>query len=227
MRAKHSASKFTILFLISLTLSLTVGCGAGGSHTLPTQPEGWDIQHSSSMPSHPSSVSDGVWAFDFPHTGSVNYVTTPFTPQGTPKAITMTFKVTYDPGTIFDYKLGDATNVCTTPAQVVLYFQRQGDKGDLDHYGYRWWFTPTQANQLLSNASGEEVTITAPFDPAAWSNVVGYYGNANEDNTRYFNDAIKEMGHVGLTFGGGCFYGHGVRVNVGNAKFTLVKFSVT
>ena len=53
MSSERRASKFAILFLISLTLSLTLGCGAGGSHTLPTQPEGWDIQHSSSMPSHP------------------------------------------------------------------------------------------------------------------------------------------------------------------------------
>jgi hypothetical protein len=32
------------------------------------------------------------------------------------------------------------------------------------------------------------------------------------------------LGNVGFSFGGGCFYGHGVRVNGGGAKFVVKNY---
>ena len=37
---------------------------------------------------------------------------------------------------------------------------------------------------------------------------------------------LKNMGHIGVTFGGGCFFGHGVNVSGGAARFIMTRFEL-
>jgi hypothetical protein len=52
------------------------------------------------------------------------------------------------------------------------------------------------------------------------------FGKSGEANPAAFAAAMADLGNVGLTFGGGCFFGHGVRIMNGSATFTLERFEV-
>jgi hypothetical protein len=51
-------------------------------------------------------------------------------------------------------------------------------------------------------------------------------GKTGDRNPAECAEATANLGHAGVTFGGGCFYGHGVRVLNGRATFTLKRFDV-
>jgi hypothetical protein len=158
------------------------------------------------------------FSFDFPRaSGSVHYITRPAT--ATAKgAVQAVFSITTQGDAAFDYHTA-ANNTCNSPAAVRLLFQRKGD--DLSGAGvyefYRWWST---AGTVLRPGS---FTLTVPLEPALWRSVFGKTGDANP---HAFADALADLGHVGVTFGGGCFYGHGVRILRGRAAFTMTRFTI-
>jgi hypothetical protein len=41
-----------------------------------------------------------------------------------------------------------------------------------------------------------------------------------------FQQAIANLGSVGFSFVGGCYYGHGVRVSGGGARFALTTYTI-
>lgn len=77
------------------------------------------------------------------------------------------------------------------------------------------------AYTLQNSASG--VVVTAPLTADQWSDVNGQLGSAN---TAAFADALSNVGAVGMTFGGGCFYGHGVYLDSGSVTFVVTKFTL-
>ena len=56
-------------------------------------------------------------------------------------------------------------------------------------------------------------------DLGQWTSVFGEKANASATATAGFEQAMSNLGNVGFAFGGGCFYGHGVRVSGGRATF--------
>jgi hypothetical protein len=42
-----------------------------------------------------------------------------------------------------------------------------------------------------------------------------------------FKQAMANLGNVGFAFGGGCFYGHGVRVSGGGARFAVTGYHIS
>ncbi len=54
-----------------------------------------------------------------------------------------------------------------------------------------------------------------------WVSVLGEKANASAAATVGFKQAMANLGNVGFAFGGGCFYGHGVRVSHGDARFQI------
>jgi hypothetical protein len=69
--------------------------------------------------------------------------------------------------------------------------------------------------------------MTVPLTPDQWSSVYGKPGNLNATTLAGFHDALTNLGHVGMTFGGGCFAGHGVNVSGGSARFALISYSIS
>ena len=69
----------------------------------------------------------------------------------------------------------------------------------------------------LTNGS---FTLNIAVAEGNWTNVDGGF---NKDG---FDNLLKNMGNVGFTFGGGCFFGHGVSVSGGEAKFYLNSFNI-
>ena len=207
------------LFLFTILIS-TVGCSGVSSFvpeaTVPQQASMWDIQYSLGMPAHPSSANKGAWYFEFPSApGSVHYVDVPYT-QSTPhQSVTMTFKIATPEVPMF-HSLD--TGCGGYPAHVRLYFQRQND--DMVTDGYRWWSNPD--SYQLGSSDNEPVTLTVPVTPDRWSGLDGELATATPEA---FADAWQNVGRVGMTFGGGCSFGHGVSVD-GSAQFVLMSYSI-
>jgi hypothetical protein len=78
----------------------------------------------------------------------------------------------------------------------------------------------------LQPTSGD-VTMTVPLTPDQWSSVYRKVGNLNSSTLAGFQDALANLGDVGMTFGGGCFAGHGVNVSGGTARFVLISYTIS
>ena len=133
----------------------------------------------------------------------------------------MTFRVETQGNVAFNGNLS-ADNNCIRPATVRLYFQKANDDYSTD--GNRWWSNPQAFELSASNSS--DVTLSVPLTPEKWSTVFGEFGNEDEQTQAWFSSALHNMAHVGMTFGGGCFFGHGVQVSGGSARFVLLRFAV-
>ena len=104
-----------------------------------------------------------------------------------------------------------------------LYFQRKGDdlSGQGEYEYYRWW-SKTAAYVL---APGNAVLTGDLTQPSQWISV---YGKPGDGNVLAFREALTNIGTVGMTFGGGCFFGHGVFVDPGSgsAVFKAMSYRV-
>jgi hypothetical protein len=123
----------------------------------------------------------------------------------------------------FIYNL-QADNTCIYPAHVRFLLQEQGDdlSGTNGKQYFRWWSTSI-AYQL---APGEADLSASLSDFSQWVSVFGEKANASAAATAGFEQAMANLGNVGFAFGGGCFYGHGVRVSGGSARFAVTKYAV-
>lgn len=192
----------------------------------------WNIQYSTGVPLHPNSHPGGGWHFDFPGpSGSVNYVTTAVIFSAR-ESVRAAIQITATPDAVFDWRT-NPNNTCDRPAHVRLFLQRAGDDlraakdaGDglrAAKEVYRWW-----SNQIavrLDEVGSADLAVSLT-DPGQWTSVFGKRGNDSSIATTGFLDAIANLAAVGFTFGGGCFYGHGVRMSAGTARFIATEYRV-
>ena len=223
-------------FLVVFGLVMATGCGSANerSSSANKQPStpGWRIQYSPSMPADPTAGGPGVWYLDFPtdpnypgcilnsNCDSLNYVTTSYSGPA-PNSVSMTFQILTTGAPTFNYAM-DSDNTCTTPATVRLFLERRNDNFSAEFY--RWWANPTAYD--LQPTSGN-MTLTVPLAPDQWSSVYGKAGNYDATARAGFQDAVTDLERVGMTFGGGCFFGHGVNVSGGTARFVLIDYTVS
>ncbi len=121
-----------------------------------------------------------------------------------------------------DAAWGWPLDACVTPYPTYAHFflQRVGD----DWLGtpgttefYRWWSQsiPLQPIGLQK--------VVAKLSPDQWTSVWGKAGTANSG---MFYAAVGNVARLGLTFGGGCAFAHGVWLNGGSANLTIRWFGV-
>ena len=114
---------------------------------------------------------------------------------------------------VFEWASPD--NTCPNPADVRLFLWGTDPSGEFA----RWW----------SHAGARELepgvfAIAADLDDLAdWSSVFGTFANDSAAATEGFLRA-KASALVGVTCGGGCFFGHGVGTTGGIAEFGLIDF---
>jgi hypothetical protein len=200
-------------------------CAVGGSGEaqagISLSALSWDIQYSQNMPVHPSTADAG-WAFDFPKgtncsnkykCPAVHYVTTKYT-EALPYKSTLTIsgEITVTNKPTFNYQL-KSTNTCLSPPNARALIQKKND--DLYDSNGRFWSNPIAIPLVPGKFS-----VTIPLDIDNWSNV---YGKRDKSGMKTL---LANMGRIGLTFGGGCFFGHGINVSGGTAKFTVTNFEV-
>lgn len=194
---------------------------------------GWQIRYSPGMPTKPTVVPGG-WQFTFPSMGAgtcpapdtkppnynisnchhVDYVTVPYTKAITAKTIVMTFEVHAIAGTIFSHYT-QTENTPDGPSAVRFMIEERNDS-QLNNPTGRWWSNPIAFN--LADTGGV-ATLSAPIDPSQWSDVNGQTGTQNQSG---WSAALRTVGNVGMTFGGGYFFGHGVGTSAGGpATFVM------
>jgi hypothetical protein len=213
--------------LSSLLLSILIlGCGSqpSPSSTISLNPNAWNFLYSAGVPGHPDPAGSG-WYFDFPSCGgtaacSVNYLVTPVDFNVFGGHVSASLQITTTGSPTFNYKLAP-DNTCDNPAHVRLFLQQKNDPLTAQAEFYRWWSNPT-VYELAAGSS----TLNAPLIPDQWVSVLGKIGNSSQRATDGFKTALRNLGNVGFTFGGGCFYGHGVNVSNGTARFTLMGYSI-
>lgn len=175
------------------------------------RPLDWYIFHSDTMPSHPSPDPGGAWSFAFPASGHVGYVQTPFNATAMLHTVSVTFRVESDRP---QFRIIDPSD--HLPATVHLFFEIQNDNG-ADANG-RWW--ATESGYDLGSQDNSTIRFVVPLTPDQWSNVEGQY-----DPTSFYN-ALSNIGWIGMTFGGQSFFGHGVGLRNGDAKYILIDLVV-
>jgi len=56
--------------------------------------------------------------------------------------------------------------------------------------------------------------------------VEGQLGNANAQAAAGLSEVVKKDQYLGFTFGGGCFFGHGISVSDGTATLIISAFDL-
>ena len=87
---------------------------------------------------------------------------------------------------------------------------------------YRWW----SINTFYVLAPGQAQLAASLTDPSQWLSVFGERADSSPGARAGFEVAKSDLGAVGFTFGGGCFYGHGVNLLGGTARFHVRSLAV-
>lgn len=213
------------LLALVVILALLAGCGGGGGGgqlppptriikgELSLDPSNWVLQHSPGLPIHPTAMTGGGWKITMPGWGaaptacnppnpacpSLHYVVSPVNGALGGNYVTADFGVYADLQVTFSAKL--KPTACDAPAQVRLYFQRQGDdmlgkEGTTEFY--RWWSNPMQ----YTVEAGVSTLLRVPLQLDQWSSVWG-----RKDPVK-FQEAVNAVSVIGIT-GGSCGFGHG------------------
>jgi hypothetical protein len=191
--------------------------------------EAWNIQYSPGMPAHPTAVEEG-WYFDFPAPScgwadvcSVHYVTTSVQMSvKTSGHVNAALQISTSGAPIFHYRL-KPDNTCDYPAHARFYLQRKRDdlSGRGEYEFYRWF-----SNDVAYKLATGSAKLTAALAPDQWTSVFGKKGSHDSATEVGFVQALQNLANVGFVFGGGCYYGHGVNVSGGTARFTLREYSI-
>jgi hypothetical protein len=220
--------------LISLALVALAGCGDDGNNgrgmTVGTSPQtpmlvdarAWAILYSQNTPSRPSAFAGGGWYFDFPKGGDcqvksacpgVHYVMRSMPNIRYGGTITVTGEIVSTRSLRFHYKL-EPSNTCSgIPASARLILQKRDD--NMVEANGRYWSNP---KHIALKDGKFSLTVDVKIDQ--WSNV---YGQRSADGLKTL---LRNPGRMGLTFGGGCFFGHGVAVSGGTARFIMTGLAI-
>lgn len=212
-------------FIVSLVAVLAAACS--GTPTEPSKPPttltvplaaaAWETL--SEPQPFPLRNEGSSLVFDFPSAtaGSMHYLYTSSPLAAIRGTISITLQITTSGPVIFN-SLDPQTASCVIPSSVrPLIWSNNNGNGEYD----RWWSNP----QAFTLANGT-ATIAVPLQPQNWSDVNGHFGSASSETKFNFDRALLNVTRLGLTFGGGCSFGHGINVQGGSAKFALTEYIV-
>jgi hypothetical protein len=99
---------------------------------------------------------------------------------------------------------------------VHIFFEQQND--NLTNPNGRWWADTSEYD--LGSQDNRTITTVVPLNPSQWSNVNGL------KDPQSFHAALSNVGWIGVTCGGQYFWGHGVALGGGAARYIVVDFHV-
>lgn len=226
LNALRKSCRYACFFALAGALTLvSLTCLGGCGITAPPNiqpraanvasldPQDWYIYYSAGMASHPSADPLGAWSFEFPSSevGHVNYVQTPLNATMALHNVSMIFRIE---SVTPQYRVIDSSDVL--PATVHLFFEQRND--DLVDPNGRWWAGASVYD--LGSQDNATIALVVPLTPDQWSNVDG------QRDAKSFYAALGNVGWIGVTCGGQYFWGHGVALTGGRAKYILVNLSV-
>jgi hypothetical protein len=211
--------RLTILLIIALVLS---GCGGNVPNIQPKALDlisqsaaDWLFMHGSGNPPLQQEPS-GILAFNIPNApAALGYLQTPARLTTAPQAISLTFRVEAT-NAVYNAAIFSSTNNSTdsNPATFHPFLERSGD--DLTKENYRWW---PDIFYVFGSADNQTITLQIPLTSEHWTNVFGQH------NAAEFSATLRDLGYVGMTFGGHNFDGHGIQMTSGLARFVLLDYS--
>lgn len=158
--------------------------------------------------------NQGGCSFVFPEApGHVNYLLTEVNPDKVGGYLTAQFDVELVSGRPEFVSLDETHGL---PPNVHVMFERKDDNMRSE-FG-RYW-----CQSMFVLGPIKNFAIVCALKPDLWTDV---YGKSGREHLPRFNDAIKNIGKVGLTFGGGNSFGHGLYVKGGVVRFNLKKFKL-
>lgn len=168
-----------------------------------------------------ATTTNGATGFEFGSTAA-SYVDLLTTTQNkrvlgdlTGKTIAATFTVTASSDAVFAYDLTD--NPCLPGNSFVRLYFKSNLGGAFAPTNY-WWSNP--GSYTFLNGTSATVTLSVPLgDGRSWTD---YYG---QQDSAAFAQAITNVGQIGLSFGGGCFFANGIGLSAGSASFLLTDFT--
>jgi len=177
----------------------------------------WHFLFGRGMPPHPTAHGPNQWLFAFPaieSRGVLSYLMHP-TPRGRIEASALYAKIEIvtDGPVEFDHYT-ESHNTSAFPAHARFMIQRKDQL--TTHEFDRWW-----SREIAVKLEAGVHEMRVPITPELWSSVYGKVGNSSEAALEGFYRALKETDQIGFTFGGGNYFGHGVRVKNGTATFIL------
>jgi hypothetical protein len=166
-----------------------------------------------------TTTSDGTTTFEFlpgKYTALLTTTDRSLTGDLSMKTLTDMISVSGGPtGTTFKTQHGGGDCVNDVPAAVRFYFVSPSASGSTPgpppagFYTQFWWSDSPVDMQLLSGS--QSGTITVPVnDPAQWSDWNGKRASSSPEVMEAFEEAIRNVQTVGLSFGGLCFFETGV-----------------
>jgi len=183
-------------------------------------PTAWTVRYSPGMPTHPSPlVGMAGWFIDLPAPpGSLHYVTTPNRTvfvNGQTLTFSVQIQASADADVAYDT---EPANTCVYPAHVRAYLEDRDFKSHPSDDFTRWWSNPI-AVEIVDGVW----TASTPIALGFWSSV---YGTWNQDYPAQWAHALARPSSMGMTFGGGCFFGHGVYMRTGTARVILTSYII-
>lgn len=168
----------------------------------------WRIEYSVAMPSSPAAVSPSSWRINFSSPFNdpgwqLDYVLCPHTARITAARIEGQFSIAE--GGVFDDPDNDVGGLLPSFRFIIL--------KDLTSEFGRWW---SLASVVLQPGG---FTLSVPLLPAEWSSVYGKRGDFDAAALAGFQAALAAPQKVGLTFGAGNDFGHGITAT-GNSSIT-------
>lgn len=147
-------------------------------------------------------------------------VTDPIRPLVGAKSITVSGCIWFTGKPVLHWQTEPA-NHGSEPAAFHIYFQRRGDNwtGKNQTEFFRWWSNPGKV--VIKPGP---FTLTVPLRYGKWSSVQGY--KTTGAALQGFRAAMANPGKIGMTFGGGWFFGHGLNVRGGHVTIGITKFQV-
>jgi hypothetical protein len=161
--------------------------------------------------------ANGALYFDMPGVGqSVNYAFAASPASTVAGTVHLTFRVDAVSGQPTFQGAPEAGNTCAAPPSVrpFLFTNHNDWSGEFS----RWWAT----SDVIVLTPGA-FSIDVPLTPDRWTSV---YGRSGLDAPTQFAHALTTVSSLGVSFGAGCFYGHGVFVAGGTARWVLSEYSV-
>lgn len=178
---------------------------------------GWQIgpiirgkNFSAGYPDRPQPLAGGVCAFDFV-TGRhnhVHYLTRDCEPLAGAKELRVRFSV-HGAGPWLDQETEKA-------GRVLVYIEQRENSWSSSDPNTRWWARDFMVEPLTAGAW----EMVVPLDVKHWTNVNG------QRDPNGFAACLVNTGRMGLTFGGGKHFGHGV-FTLAPGRFELWKYEVT
>jgi hypothetical protein len=166
---------------------------------------------------YPLANQGPALAFEFPSAGSMHYLFTRSPQASIHGTMVIAFTIASSGPVAFN-SLDPQSSACTIATSVRPFFwANDNGNGQYD----RWWSNPTAFPLAPGNG-----TLSVPLKPENWSSVNGKFGNADSDARFAFEKALLNMTRLGMTFGGGCSFGHGINITGGPATFALTGLAI-